>query len=310
MSFMASAVHTVVRTVLACGLLAGAAAVQVDAQRPHGVPPGLLKKGTSSSPGTALPDAGSAAPVSTPAVRTFGVWLDDATVLGAGETWLTVSAQRWASPDLHGFDVPALDLATGLTSRLQASASVPFTQHAVSGAPMNGNLGDVYAGVKYVVRDPSGGRLGVSVAPTVEVLSRAATVDTGLSRVNAVLPVSLEWRRGEIRGYASTGWYTRGAVFVAGAIERPLAERLRASGGLTYSRSTAPGEASTAWGFAHHRVDASGSASYVISPRLVAFAGIARTLSQLDPDGTRYAVSFGTSMDLGRRTPSRPPVRP
>jgi len=290
----------------------------VFAQRPHGVPPGLAKKGQHSSSGSSSTSSDSSGrpPVTGgqvlpgPAVRSFGAWLDDATALAPGEAWFTVSMQRWASPDLRGFDVPVSDVSVGILPRLQAAASIPFTQYGPVGATMAGEVGDIYAGAKLVVRDPSDDRIGIAAAPTLEILSRAAADDTGLSRVNLVLPVNVEWRSPFGRAYGSAGYFTRGAVFAAGAFERPLTDRWIATGAVTISRSTQPEEASAAWGLSHQRVDASGSASWIVADRLVLFGAVARTLSRMDLDATRYAISCGASFDLRSTGRSRPPTRP
>jgi hypothetical protein len=280
------------------------------AQRPHGVPPGLAKQTPGGTSSNALPGAIGGEVLPTPSVRSFGVWLDDASVLGPREAWLTVSMQRWASPVLRGFDVPVSDVTVGLVPRVHAFASVPFTQYGDPGTPMHGQLGDSYFGAKYVLREPDAGRLGVAATPTVELLSNAATSGSGLSRVNLVLPLSVEWRFGGSRAYGSTGYFTRGAYFAAGALERTLAGRWLLTGALTFARATSPPDTSAAWGLTHQRMDASGSVSWIATNRLVVFGGVGRTLSHMDPDGTRYALSFGTSLDLAPLGASRPPVRP
>jgi hypothetical protein len=245
-----------------------------------------------------------------PDVRSFGVWLDDASVLGPREAWLTVSMQRWASPVLRGFDVPVSAISVGVIPRIHAFATVPFTQYGNIGTPMDGQLGDSYFGAKYVIRAPEENHLGFAVTPTIERLSAAATIDTGLSRVNLVLPLSIERRFSTGRAYGSTGYFTRGSYFVGGALERTVAERWVVTGALTFTRATSPIETSQAWGLSHQRMDASGSVSWTVTDRLAAFAGVGRTVSHMDPDGTRYALSLGASMDLGRLTRSHPPVRP
>lgn len=289
----------------------------VFAQRPHGVPPGLAKKGQHSSSGSKASGDSSGRPplaggevLPGPAVRSFGVWLDDASVLAPGEAWFSVSMQRWASPALRGFDVPIADVSIGVLPRLQAAASVPFTQYGAAGAPMAGQFGDGYAGVKLVVREPGDDRIGIAATPTFEILSRAALDDTGLSRVNLVLPVNVEWRTGYGRAYGSAGYFTRGAVFAAGAFERTLTDRWIATAALTLSRSTQPEATSAAWDLSRQRVDASGSASWIATDRLVLFGAVARTLSRMDVDATRYAVSCGASFDLRGTGRSRPPTRP
>lgn len=299
----ASAVAAIV---LVAVLLPHAAA----AQRPHGMPPGLAKKGAQAQGGGGAPGSPGGDVALGPAVRSFGVWLDDATVLAPREAWLTVSFVRWASPSLVGFDMPVSDVSVGVAPRVQLSASVPFAQYGSPGAPLEGQLGDLYFAAKWLVRSPSEGAVGVAVTPALEVLSNAATSGTDLSRVQFVLPVSVERRFEQGRVYGSAGYFTRGAWFAGAAFDHPVGSRAVAAMALTYSRSTAPAEASTAWGLGRQRVDASGSLSWIVSPRLVVFGGLGRTLSHLDPDATRYAVSFGASMDLRRQQPSRPPIRP
>ena len=299
------------RAVAAALVVLGVGVLPADAQRPHGVPPGLAKKGKTApdTNGGGAPGGGEVLPG--PSVRSFGVWLDDASVLGPKEAWLTISMQRWASPALRGFDVPISDVSVGIAPRLHAFASVPFTQYGLAGAPLEGQVGDSYFGAKYVLREPDERRVGFAVTPAVEILSAAATVDTGLSRVNLVLPLSAEWRLPATRVYGSTGYFTRGAYFAAGAVERAVSERMLVTGALTYSRATSPPETSETWGLTHQRVDGSGSVAWVVTDRLVLFGGLSRTLSHMDLDGTRYAATFGTSMDLGRLpTTRRPPVRP
>ena len=286
-----------------------AGVLPASAQRPHGVPPGLAKKGNAAPDTNGGSSGGNV--LTGPSVRSFGVWLDDASVLGPREAWLTISMQRWASPVLRGFDVPISDVSVGVVPRLHAFASVPFTQYAYAGAPLEGQIGDAYFGAKYVLREPDEGRLGLAVTPAVEILSTAAIADTGLSRVNLVLPFSAEWRLPGARVYGSTGYFTRGAYFAAGAVERAVNERWLVTGALTYSRATSALETSETWGLSHQRVDGSGSVAWIVTDRLVLFGGLSRTLSHLDLDGTRYAATFGTSMDLGRLpTTRRPPVRP
>jgi hypothetical protein len=281
------------------------------AQNPHGVPPGLAKKQKGGSGSNHSGDLSDGRIVTGgPEVRSFGVWLDDATTLERGEAWLTVSMQRWASPASSGLDMPVSEVSVGLTSRVQAFATVPFSRYALPGTPRAGRLGDLYFGAKYKWRDADQTGPGIAFSPAVEVLSSAATVDTGLSRTNVVLPVSAEWRAGDaVRFYGSTGYFTRGSWFGGGAVERTIDEHCLVTAALTYARSTKPVESSTAWGLSPQRFDVSGTASWIVSPRLAVFAGVARTLTRLDPDSTRYAVSAGASFDLRTNGISRPPVR-
>lgn len=324
--------HVVAISVAAVLLLAGSSA---SAQRPHGTPPGLLKKpgapggkggsggGSSTSAGGGsgstpiraggvlqMVDGGSGAPSTVSRIRSLGVWLDDATVMGPGETWLTMSLQQWGSLIGTGIDAPVFDLVGGVVPRVHAFASVPYSRTSYTGLPSDGELGTVYLGGKAVLREPADGVVGIAVSPTLELLSQSATADTGFSRVNVVLPVSAEWRRGTTRVYGSTGYFTRGAVFLGGAVERALTDRTIVTGALSQAWATDELALAEEVGLRTSRTDLSGSVAWIASPQLMLFASAARTLSALDADATRYAFSVGASMNLyrpGRRLPVKRP---
>ena len=160
------------------GLLATSSPVL--AQSPHGTPPGLLKKkgpGSSGSTPVSTVDGGGAVS----RVRSLGVWLDDATAMAPGEGWLTVSLQRWSSPIGAGIDAPVFDVVGGLASRVHAFASVPYSRTSYTGLPSAGELGTIYVGGKFVIREPSDAAIGVAVTPALEILSQSATAETGYS---------------------------------------------------------------------------------------------------------------------------------
>jgi hypothetical protein len=282
------------------------------AQNPHGTPPGLLKKkgpqGAPGSPSTTPGgvDAGGAAS----RVRSLGVWLDDATAMAPGEGWLTVSLQRWNSPLGTGIDAPVFDLLGGVVSRVHVFASIPYSRTSYTGLPSSGELGTLYFGGKFVVRAPDDKGIGIAISPTVEVLSPSAIVDTGYSRVNAVLPLSAEWRHERTRIYGSTGVFTRGAYFLSGAVEQTLTDRLVATGALSQAWAIRGDALAEELGLRSSRTDLSGSLAWVVSPHLMLFTSGARTISPLDADATRFALSVGASMNLyrpGRRLPVKKP---
>lgn len=295
-------------------LVGPASAGPVWAQRPHGTPPGLLKKGTGSSPGagpSAPTDGGGGTGVgATSRVRSLGVWLDDATGMAPGEAWLTVSLQRWSSPIGDGLDVPVMDVVGGVARNVHAFASVPYSRTTYTGLPTADELGTMYFGGKVVLREPADRSLGFAVTPALEILSSSAIADTGYSRVNAVLPVNAEWRSGSTRVYGSTGYFTRGAFFASGALEHALTDRTIVTGALSQAWSTDELALGDEVGLRRNRTDLSGSVAWIASQQLMLYAGLARTLSPLDADATRYALSVGASMNLfrpGRRIPVKRP---
>lgn len=316
-------------------LLAGSSAF---AQRPHGTPPGLLKKpgtpapgkgqgqgqggqgsgggsSTSSGSGSRAPGGvltvvdGGVVPGAT-RIRSLGVWLDDATAMAPGEAWLTMSLQRWGSPIGTGFDAPVFDVVGGVVPRVHAFASVPYSRTTYTGFESDGELGTVYLGAKGVLKEAGDGVVGFAVSPALEILSESATADTGFSRVNAVLPVSAEWRHSNTRVYGSGGYFTRGAVFLGGAVEQFLTDRTVVTGALSQAWATDELALAEEVGLRSSRTDVSGNLAWIVSPQLMVFASAARTLSELDADATRYAFSVGASMNLyrpGRRLPIKKP---
>jgi len=311
-------------TRLVCGLLAALFAVCMAApalaqRRPHGVPPGLAKQQPNPKPGgSANVDPSSPAPAPAPVTgadtasgvarfRSFGSWLDDATVLSPGEAWVTLSAQRWASPAFDGAGLPVADIAVGLTSRAQAFATFPVTRYGYPGEPRTHELGDMFVGGKVVLRQPDGRRVGLSVSPALEIVGSGTMVESGMPRVSFVVPVSIELQQSGGRVYASGGFYTRGAWFAGGALERQLSDVFVATGGLSFMGARGDAILSDTYGLHHQRFDAFGSLAWFASPALVLFGSAGRTLSSMDLDATRYAFTIGASLNV-HRPGARPPA--
>lgn len=296
--------------IVASGLLLTTSSL-ATAQRPHGTPPGLLKKpgspGSQAAPTTRGVEGGGGAGLTR--VRSIGVWLDDATAMAPGEGWLTMSLQLWSSPIGTGTDAPVFDVVGGVTERLHAFASIPYSRTAYTGLPAEGELGTVYVGGKYVVRAPDAG-IGIAVSPALEILSSSATVETGYSRVNVVVPLNLEWRHDRTRIYGSTGIFSRGAYFIGGAVEQTLTDSLVATGALSQGWATDSEALAEEVGLRTSRTDLSGSVAWIVSPHLMLYASGARTVSPLDADAIRFSLAFGASMNLyrpGRRLPVKKP---
>lgn len=283
------------------GGLAGA--VPASAQGNRGAPPGQLKKPPTSDSSNRTTPAASPVPTITP--RSFGVWLDDATLVSPGAAWITLAATGWSAPSGHGVDAPSFGLAAGLNSRAQLSITVPYSRVSTPDASATSKgLGDLYAGIKLLVVDRTQHRVGVSFAPTLEVLSAISAN----RRTGVVLPISIEGGTDTTRVYGSTGYFSRGAVFVSGAIERHVSAKVALTGALTQSWSTADAAATDALGLRGTRTDASGAVAAFLTPAFAVYASAGRTLSPIEYDGSRYVLSAGLAFAL---TPaSQVPVRP
>jgi hypothetical protein len=266
---------------------------------PHGVPPGQTKRvqQVPSTSGLVSTSVDSPAPI-VGRVRTFGTWLDDASTIAPGEAWLALSMSRWVMPVASGTDAPVMDLSVGLSPRVQTSVTVPYF-HVTdwSGASMRG-LGDLYLGAKVVLRDAATHTVGFAVSPTLEYLSDTSITGTGLDRMNWILPLSIERRFGTGRIYGSTGYFTRGAFFVSGAYERVLTQKLVVSGVLSHALATDSEAISEEIGLGRQRLDLTGTAGYSVSPALVVFGSLGRTVLGFDDDSTRLLATAGVSINL------------
>jgi hypothetical protein len=298
------------RAHITAGLVAVALALGVafhaDAQGHRGAPPGQLKKTTP--PALSAATAGDVPPPSVLVLqpRTFGMWLDDASLAWPGSMWLTVSAVGWSAPAGHGVDMPAIGVAAGLKPRVQLSVSAPFSHVATNGTDETSNgVGDVYLGVKGQLAAPSDRGFGVSVAPTLELLG-----GNGASReMHLVLPLSFETGGGATRGYGSVGLFTRGALFASVALERHLTDRVAVTGALLQSWSTATSTRTADMGLRSSRTDVSGGVTAFVTPRAAVFGSVSRTISPIEFDSARFVVSGGVALVLTRqeRVPIRPP---
>lgn len=226
-----------------------------------------------------------------PTFRQFGVWLDDASALAAREGRFGIGAGYWRGGGASLADVPIVDVAYGASDRVMLAASVPFYQSTYQGTTSRG-LDDVYLSGKFVAVDPArtGSGVGLAVTPVVEILSAGYTSD----RLHWALPVSVELRRSPIRLYGSTGYFSRGAVFGAGAVEVATGAGTVVTGALTHAASTDDTDLPGAGG----RTDASVGVSHSLADAVAAWLSVGRTLSSADANGTTFGISGGLSFSF------------
>ena len=124
----------------------------------------------------------------------------------------------------------------GFTNRVQLAATVPFYRASYQGTTARG-LDDVYVSGKAALIDPaSNGRFGLAIGSVVEILSFAPA---GTSRVQWAVPLSAEAAGEQVRLYGSGGYFSRGSVFAAGALEWTAPSRTSLTGSLAHSISLA-----------------------------------------------------------------------
>jgi hypothetical protein len=260
-----------------------------------------LNKNQGSAPSAA--GAPVVTPAGTAAVRHFGSWLDDASLLPEGQAALSFGFGYWRTPSYREFDVPSVDGSLGLTRRVQFGASLPYFRANEPGGPLAHGVGDVYFTSKIQLRDPSSAHhpAGFAVAPIVEVLRYPP--EPGASRVSWALPFSMELQREGWRVYGSTGYFSRGSVFASGAMELALSDRAWLTGTLSRSHVLNDKDAIDALGLARKRTDVSGSLAVALTPSWSGYGSLGRTLSRQDPDSSTLVLSGGVSWSLAAWTP-------
>lgn len=274
-------------------LLCGTAAAQGNG---HGNAYGHYKNSVASSASTQADAQGT--PIAGTGVRNFGSWLDDASIQDPGRGWVSVGMNVVKTPGYRVVDLPSIDSGFAVNPRLQVGMSVPYYYANASGDPVARGFGDVYFNAKYQLRAPSANRAGFALIPMVEVLSAAPP--SGGSRVQWALPASVERQFTHWRAMGSGGYFSRGALFGAGAIEVELSKRAWATGSLSHSYSTRRDELSTALGFQRSRTDVSGGLSYALRPDVAVHGSLGRTISARDDNSATLAMSAGVSFGLKR----------
>jgi hypothetical protein len=240
----------------------------------------------------------STAPVAlqpSPSFPQFGTWLDDATTAARGAGYGSIGATYWrGSGGVSQIDAPILSVTYGIANRAQLSATVPFYHASYEGSSGSG-LDNVYISGKIAVVNPDageGGIFGLAVGAVAEILS-AGFADA--SRTHWAIPLSVEIRGTAVRVYGSTGYFSRGAFFAAGALEwtTPTGTSLTAS--LAHSASVEGVTVATTASVPRASLrDASVFVSHPVSNAASLYAAGSRTFSDTWIDGAT-SVSGGIS---------------
>lgn len=245
--------------------------------------------------------SGSAAPASSGsgiAIRQFGAWLDDASLLAPGDAWTSITIGHYRSFAGSQTDFPVADAGFGITRRTQFGVTVPYYHARFNDGTSFGGFGDVFLSGKVLLVEPGDRSIGLAVSPVVEFSQDPLP---GQSSIGWGAPLDIEARLPGFRIFGSTGYFSRGAVFAAGALEVPIGERLVATGGLTMMRSTNESPAADAIGLSRGRSDITASAAYFLSPTIALFAGTGRTIGNADGTGTTFMLTGGVSFSYAPR---------
>ena len=253
-------------------------------------------RGRPKNPQASSDADGGSGTVSTSQFRQFGVWLDDATTreAGGGSFGLGVGYFRGGGASL--VDVPIIDASYAVHDRVQLGMSIPFYRSEFEGTTSRG-VDDMYFSGKIVLVDPAiqDARWGIAVIPVLEVLSPGFFED----RVHVALPISAEFRASAVRVYGSTGYFSRGAVFGAGAVEWSSEQGTSLTFGLTHARPTDDEAAGLAGG----RSDFSVAVGHPVNDATSVYVAFGRTLSSPDDSNkTTAAISGGISFSFSAKS--------
>jgi hypothetical protein len=232
-------------------------------------------------------------------IRNFGIWLDDASLLPKGKGWTSVGVGYWRSTFGHQWDMPSVDAGLAVHRRFQVGVSAPISYARYTDGYSSRGLGDIYLSTKVGLIDPDkpGRNYGVAIVPVLEVLS-SSSVLPGERRLHWAVPVTAERRFESFRVYGSAGYFSRGAIFAAGAVELPLTDRLVAMGVLSHSRSLEEDLLSDSMQLAQSRLDLNGGLGYALTSSIVAYGSVGRTISRADANASSLAVSGGVSFSF------------
>lgn len=244
-------------------------------------PPSTSALAAPASAGTVDPGVDTALATTTPFA-----WLDDASLMAPGNVWLGASMVRWQGSGLSETIVPVIDVAVGLTPRVQVGASVPRVA---------GGIGTTFFSTKIAVLDDEARALKVAVGPTLEILGGATT--PGQRRAQWGLPVSVQVDRGASRIYGSSGYFSPGIWYAGAGIGRPVGDRLGISMSFSHAWATPPASSPGVPGLAGpRRNEISGGASYDLNPGIAVFGSIGRTIGVAAEDGAGTTLGFGVSL--------------
>lgn len=264
----------------------------------HGNGYGHYKSNVTAASSTHVDAQGTpiAASIAGTGVRNFGSWLDDATIQDPGRGYVSIGMSVFKTPVYREIDLPTVDSGFAVNNRLQVGMTVPYYYANAPGDPVAHGFGDVYLNAKYQLRAPDAHRAGFALIPMVEVLSVAPP--SGGSRVQWALPASVERQFSHWRAMGTGGYFSRGALFGAGAIEVELSKRAWATGALSHSYSAKQDDLSAALGFQKSRTDVSGGLTYAVRPEIAVYGSLGRTISARDNNSATLTAAFGVSFGL------------
>jgi hypothetical protein len=253
---------------------------------------------SSSSSSSGSGSGSPSAPSDGVDVRNFGTWLDDASVMGEGNGFVTFGFAYWRGPGFREFDLPMLDSGMTVHKRVQVGMSFPYYYSNEPGGPTARGFGNVYMTTKVQLRDPASQHVGLAVTPMLEVLDAAPV--TGGHRVNWALPANVEFRRDGWRAFGSGGYFSRGALFASGALEATLSGHAWVMGSLSQSYSTKADALTEALALPRGQTDLTGGLTLAVSQNIAVYGTLGHTISHREINSGTLNITGGVSFNFSR----------
>ena len=208
---------------------------------------------------------------------------------------MSVATGYWRSESLREIDAPAMGISVGAAPRVQFGVSLPYYHVTDRSGFSSHGFGASYLTSKVALGQS--GRVKAATSPTLEILNWSSP-EEGIHRVNWILPVSIQADGENARTYLTGGYVSRGSVFGSGAVEWSAGSRVTLIANVAHSYSVASDPLSDALGMSRHRTDAGGGAYVTVTPSLVLFTNVGRTLAPVDETSSRLSVSAGIAVNV------------
>ena len=243
-----------------------------------------------ASPATAT--SSTSAPVaSANAVVYYGSWLDDASIVEPGDIWIGLATGYWRGDNNRQFDAPVASAAVGISRRFQAGGNLSFYHFRDADGVSENGLGNMslYGKVQLLDAYRAPNAVGLAVTPLIE-LSPGSEDAFGWA-----LPVNVEAHRGDLRIYASGGYFSRGSIFASLGADIPVGSRVSISGnfGQSYAR------------VGTHQTSLGVGAALGLSATNSVYVGLGRTFmpSEVGPGGVSLAGGMSFLLPEPRTRP-------
>ncbi|MEW5977605.1 MAG: hypothetical protein AB1898_17565 [Acidobacteriota bacterium] len=236
-------------------------------------------------------------------ISTLAFFLDSTDTLEPHAVWISNILTYRQAQDGKEIDLPALAVSYGIHSEIQVSFSIPYFRSKYGSDFRINGIGDKFLSVKFQALNADRRPIGLAFEPVIEILGKGslAAGELGPGKYNLALPILVQKNFERFSLFGEAGYITRRAAFAGIGFDAAVAPKVGVMLNLLYSKSTSFSELSREFGLLQSRADANVGLYYVFKPNLSLFVSGGRTITELDPVGTRYILNFGLNVGFNLR---------